>query len=87
LKLLWVAAVARYARAQERSPVSFGPTDLVCCRTLQGHTGKVITTILVLLNLILICFHRRYKIEAINGVLGFDLTGEGSHVVFGSCNY
>jgi len=47
----------------------------------------VITTILVLLNLILICFHRRYKIEAINGVLGFDLTGEGSHVVFGSCNY
>lgn len=24
-----------------RAPVSFGPTDLVCCRTLQGHTGKV----------------------------------------------
>ncbi|GKV42846.1 hypothetical protein SLEP1_g50209 [Rubroshorea leprosula] len=33
--------VAGYARAQGRSPVTFGPTDLVCCRTLQGHTGKV----------------------------------------------
>jgi hypothetical protein len=21
--------------------VSFNPTDLVCCRTLQGHGGKV----------------------------------------------
>ncbi|XP_038694190.1 guanine nucleotide-binding protein subunit beta-like isoform X2 [Tripterygium wilfordii] len=26
---------------QGRAPVTFGPTDLVCCRTLQGHTGKV----------------------------------------------
>lgn len=34
-------AVAGYARSQARTPVSFGPTDLVCCRTLQGHTGKV----------------------------------------------
>lgn len=34
--------VAGYARSQNRTPVSFGPTDLVCCRTLQGHTGKVI---------------------------------------------
>lgn len=34
-------AVAGYARSQGRTPVSFGPTDLVCCRTLQGHTGKV----------------------------------------------
>ncbi|XP_010526923.1 PREDICTED: guanine nucleotide-binding protein subunit beta-like isoform X2 [Tarenaya hassleriana] len=25
----------------KRTPVSFEPTDLVCCRTLQGHTGKV----------------------------------------------
>ncbi|KAK4761277.1 hypothetical protein SAY87_006170 [Trapa incisa] len=33
--------VSAYARAQGRIPVSFGPTDLVCCRTLQGHTGKV----------------------------------------------
>lgn len=33
--------VAGYARAQGKSPVTFGPTDLVCCRTLQGHTGKV----------------------------------------------
>ncbi|KAJ3674457.1 hypothetical protein LUZ60_005073 [Juncus effusus] len=33
--------VARYARNQGRSPVSFNATDLVCCRTLQGHTGKV----------------------------------------------
>lgn len=33
--------MAGYARAQGKSPVTFGPTDLVCCRTLQGHTGKV----------------------------------------------
>lgn len=34
-------AVATYARSQGRTPISFGPTDLVCCRNLQGHTGKV----------------------------------------------
>jgi len=33
--------VARYSKAQGRAPVSFNPTDLVCCRTLQGHSGKV----------------------------------------------
>ncbi|KAI6701210.1 hypothetical protein NL676_015534 [Syzygium grande] len=33
--------VAGYATAQGRAPVTFGATDLVCCRTLQGHTGKV----------------------------------------------
>ena len=22
--------------------MSFNPTDLVCCRTLQGHSGKVV---------------------------------------------
>ncbi|KAJ4880755.1 Guanine nucleotide-binding protein subunit beta [Raphanus sativus] len=33
--------VANYTAAQGRSPVKFGATDLVCCRTLQGHTGKV----------------------------------------------
>ncbi|VVB10368.1 unnamed protein product [Arabis nemorensis] len=33
--------VANYSVAQGRTPVSFGTTDLVCCRTLQGHTGKV----------------------------------------------
>ncbi|CAN6685954.1 unnamed protein product [Malus baccata var. baccata] len=33
--------VAGYARSQGKTPVTFGPTDLVCCRTLQGHTGKV----------------------------------------------
>ncbi|KAL1324146.1 hypothetical protein HN51_034320 [Arachis hypogaea] len=33
--------LAGYARSQGKSPVTFGPTDLVCCRTLQGHTGKV----------------------------------------------
>lgn len=33
--------VAAYAKAQGRTPVTFGATDLVCCRTLQGHTGKV----------------------------------------------
>ena len=33
--------MAGYARSQGKTPVSLGPTDLVCCRTLQGHTGKV----------------------------------------------
>lgn len=33
--------VAGYARTQGKTPVTFGATDLVCCRTLQGHTGKV----------------------------------------------
>lgn len=33
--------VAGFARSQGKSRVTFGPTDLVCCRTLQGHTGKV----------------------------------------------
>lgn len=33
--------VATYAKSQGKSPVNFGATDLVCCRTLQGHTGKV----------------------------------------------
>ncbi|KAG8062045.1 hypothetical protein GUJ93_ZPchr0003g17243 [Zizania palustris] len=33
--------VQRYSKAQGRAPVSFNPTDLVCCRTLQGHSGKV----------------------------------------------
>ncbi|KAF3488280.1 hypothetical protein F2Q69_00057899 [Brassica cretica] len=33
--------VAKYSAAQGRSPVKFGATDLVCCRTLLGHTGKV----------------------------------------------
>lgn len=37
-------AVAAYSRAQGRSAITFGPTDLVCCRTLQGHTRKVPTT-------------------------------------------
>ncbi|OIT39908.1 guanine nucleotide-binding protein subunit beta [Nicotiana attenuata] len=35
------ADVAGYASSQGKTPVSFGPTDLVCCRILQGHTGKV----------------------------------------------
>uniref|UniRef100_A0A7N0TE15 Guanine nucleotide-binding protein subunit beta n=1 Tax=Kalanchoe fedtschenkoi TaxID=63787 RepID=A0A7N0TE15_KALFE len=33
--------IAGYAKSQGKTPVTFGPTDLVCCRTLQGHTGKV----------------------------------------------
>jgi guanine nucleotide-binding protein G(I)/G(S)/G(T) subunit beta-1 len=33
--------VERYSKAQGRTPVSFNQTDLVCCRTLQGHSGKV----------------------------------------------
>lgn len=36
-------AVSGYARSQGKTPVIFGPTDLVCCRILQGHTGKVDT--------------------------------------------
>ncbi|XP_026398472.1 guanine nucleotide-binding protein subunit beta-like [Papaver somniferum] len=39
--LLLDTDVAGYSRLQGRSAISFGPTDLVCCRTLQGHTGKV----------------------------------------------
>nr|AEQ61903.1 GTP-binding protein beta subunit [Salvia miltiorrhiza] len=39
--LLLDTDVAGYARAQGQTRVSFGPTDLVCCRTLQGHSGKV----------------------------------------------
>lgn len=35
-------AVAKYSKSQGRAPVSFNPTDLVCCRTLQGHSGKVV---------------------------------------------
>ncbi|KAM7251510.1 hypothetical protein ACFE04_023393 [Oxalis oulophora] len=35
--------VACYVKSQDPTPpvVSFGVTDLVCCRTLQGHSGKV----------------------------------------------
>merc|ERR1711915_235337 len=33
--------VATYASSNGRTPISFSFTDLVCCRTLQGHTGKV----------------------------------------------
>ncbi|GFY95102.1 GTP binding protein beta 1 [Actinidia rufa] len=39
--LLLDTDVAGYARSQGKTPVSLGPTDLVCCRTLQGHTGKL----------------------------------------------
>ncbi|XP_063936074.1 guanine nucleotide-binding protein subunit beta-1 [Daucus carota subsp. sativus] len=39
--LLLDTDVAGYARAQNKVPVTFTPTDLVCCRTLQGHSGKV----------------------------------------------
>lgn len=39
--LLLDTDVASHVRSQERAAVSFGATDLVCCRTLQGHTGKV----------------------------------------------
>ncbi|KAK1397322.1 GTP binding protein2 [Heracleum sosnowskyi] len=33
--------VAGYFKTQNKLPVTFTPTDLVCCRTLQGHSGKV----------------------------------------------
>lgn len=39
--LLLDTDVAGYSRAQNKQPVTFTPTDLVCCRTLQGHSGKV----------------------------------------------
>lgn len=39
-----LVSVAGYARSQGKTPLTFGPTDLVCCRTLQGHTGKVLLT-------------------------------------------
>ncbi|KAH7833838.1 hypothetical protein Vadar_010240 [Vaccinium darrowii] len=39
--LLLDTDVAGYARSQAKTPVRFGPTDLVSCRTLQGYTGKV----------------------------------------------
>nr|GMC84957.1 guanine nucleotide-binding protein subunit beta-2 [Ipomoea batatas] len=29
-------AVATYARSQGKTPISFGPTELVCCRNLQA---------------------------------------------------
>lgn len=39
--------MASYSAAQGRTPVSFGATDLVCCRTLQGHTGKVTQSLFI----------------------------------------
>ncbi|MQM06988.1 hypothetical protein Taro_039822 [Colocasia esculenta] len=33
--------LAGYSRTRGKAAVSFNSTDLVCCRTLQGHTGKV----------------------------------------------
>lgn len=33
--------MATYARNHGKTAVNFSSTDLVCCRTLQGHTGKV----------------------------------------------
>uniref|UniRef100_A0A1D1XPW3 Guanine nucleotide-binding protein subunit beta n=2 Tax=Anthurium amnicola TaxID=1678845 RepID=A0A1D1XPW3_9ARAE len=40
-QLLLDTDVAGYSRTHGRTAVSFDSTDLVCCRTLQGHTGKV----------------------------------------------
>lgn len=33
--------VVRFANQNRHSTVRFSPDDLVCCRTLQGHTGRV----------------------------------------------
>nr|XP_019707439.1 guanine nucleotide-binding protein subunit beta isoform X2 [Elaeis guineensis] len=33
--------VAGYAKSHGKTAISLGSTDLVCCRTMQGHTGKV----------------------------------------------
>nr|CAD1841443.1 unnamed protein product [Ananas comosus var. bracteatus] len=40
-QLLLDTDVKSYAKSQGTTPISFGSTDLVCCRTLLGHTGKV----------------------------------------------
>ncbi|PKA57037.1 Guanine nucleotide-binding protein subunit beta-2 [Apostasia shenzhenica] len=40
-RLLLDTDVATYARNHGKTAITFCPTDLVCCRTLQGHTGKV----------------------------------------------
>ncbi|KAK8961970.1 Guanine nucleotide-binding protein subunit beta [Platanthera guangdongensis] len=40
-QLLLDTDVSTYARNHGKTAISFSPTDLVCCRTLQGHTGKV----------------------------------------------
>lgn len=40
-QLLLDTDVATYARSHGKSAVTFSSTDLVCCRTLQGHNGKV----------------------------------------------
>nr|XP_010942791.1 guanine nucleotide-binding protein subunit beta isoform X3 [Elaeis guineensis] len=32
--------VAGYAKSHGKTAISLGSTDLVCCRTMQGHTGK-----------------------------------------------
>ncbi|KAF7810888.1 Guanine nucleotide-binding protein subunit beta-2 [Senna tora] len=34
--------ISGYAGSQGKTPIRLEPTDLVCCRTLQGHTGKAI---------------------------------------------
>lgn len=39
--LLLDTDVATYAKNTGRSAVNFNNADVVCCRTLQGHTGKV----------------------------------------------
>ncbi|XP_010935069.1 guanine nucleotide-binding protein subunit beta isoform X2 [Elaeis guineensis] len=33
--------VVGYAKSHGKTAISLGSTDLVCCRTMQGHTGKV----------------------------------------------
>lgn len=40
-QLLLDTDVATYAKNHGKSAVNFSSTDLVCCRILQGHTGKV----------------------------------------------
>lgn len=46
-------SVCGYAKSQGRTAVTFGPTDLVCCRTLQGHTGKVPFVLYFLLSFVM----------------------------------
>nr|XP_010909739.1 guanine nucleotide-binding protein subunit beta isoform X2 [Elaeis guineensis] len=33
--------VVGYANSHGKTAISLGATDLVCCRTMLGHTGKV----------------------------------------------
>jgi hypothetical protein len=43
----WTTTVATYAESLGRTAVKFNVNAFRCCRTLQGHTGKVRGALLV----------------------------------------